>query len=140
MSSKSRDIRLQGLILGGVAIPLGGEGISVRIDPGTIGEVVRGNATSIKTMPGERPGTLAVSVYGEDAAAPILRGIAEARRIPGATALPWPGSYINGSNGEAATWQDAHLTVAPPIVGGSGTEIGTYTFELIGLVITQAAA
>lgn len=137
MASKNRDVRAQALTIGTDIIPIGGEGISVRLSHGTLGEVVRGVATSIKTQPGELDGVLTVSVYPEDAASPILRRIVAARRVAGAASVPLPGTFINTLNGETVTWNDSHVTEAGDVVGGTDTEIVTYTFALIGLTTTQ---
>jgi hypothetical protein len=137
MASKNRDIRTQALVLGGVGIPASGEGIAVRISHGEVGAMVRGNGVDVKTQPGQPLGTLTISVYPEDTAAPILRRLANSRRLPSAAAVPFPGSYVNGSNGETSTWADAHFTAVPDVIGGTTTEVQTYTLELSGLLTEQ---
>lgn len=138
MASKNRDFRVQGLVLGGFVIPLGGDGISVRIAHGTVGDVIRGNATSIKTQPGQIDGLLTISVYPEDAASPILRNLYNTKRIPGAASLPMPGSYTNTTLAQASSWSDSHFSEVGDVVGGTETEVVTYQVKLIGLVTVGA--
>lgn len=136
MASENRDVRLQALQLGNVSVPLSGEGVWARISHGPIGEVVRGNRTSIKTQPGEREGMLTVSCYPEDAASKILRNLANARSgVPGAAAVPLPGAAT--ASGHTSTWSDAHFTAVPDVVLGTTTEVLTFEVALIGLS-TQA--
>lgn len=140
MPGATRDKQLQSLILGGTVIPLGGDGISARISMGDVGATTRGVATSIKTRPGQREGLLTITVYAEDPAEPILRGIYNRSRIVGGTLPPLPGVATNTAGGQSAKWADAHFRTVPDMTLGTDVEVGTYEIDLIDAEIDSTGA
>lgn len=140
MSVKNRDIRTQSLNIGNTEIPLGGEaqGVAVRISHGTVGELVHGSKTDIKTQPGRRAGVLTISCYPEDACSAILRALEASRSAaPGAAAVPLHGTFVNASLGQTSTWEDAHFIETADVIGGTATEVLTYQLALSGLVTVE---
>jgi len=146
VATATRDIRLQALLLGTVVIPLGGDGVAARLSSGEVGSITRGISTSIKSTPGQREGTLTITVYPEDPAEPILRRIYNDRRAPAASSVPFPGSATvvlprgTGNTTQTAKWSDAHFTAVPDVVLGVGTETGTYELALVDYEVTSTAS
>jgi len=139
MSSANRDIRAQALNLGGINIPLGGDGVSALMSSGEVGSIVRGSAKSIKVTPVNKDGTLTITLYQEDDAEAVLRALYNQRRLPGGASLPFPGSAISTLTGHTAKWSDAHFTAVPDFGLGVDPGTGTYVLSLVDyevLVVT----
>lgn len=145
MASATRDIRTQSLTLDETDIPLGGDGISARLAYGPAGEITRGVSTSIKTRPNQREGVLSISVYPEDEAEPILRGLYNERRLPDQANL-FPGSAKvvlardGGSVTQIAKWADAHFVAVADMTLGQTSEVATYELALVDLEIESLAS
>lgn len=134
MGTGVQDVRLQSLFLGGVPIPLGGDGVSARIVFGTLGTVVRGVATSIKQVPNVPEAKLTVTVYPHDPGYAILKTQVAAQRLPGAGLVKSPGSALNTGTGDVVTWGDCQVATRGDVALGTAVETVSFEFDLIDVV------
>lgn len=134
MAIQNRDILLQGLVLGGFVVPLGGDGVSARIAFGAEREVARGVSTKVSQRIRKPEDILTISCYPEDPSHTVLVAIKRQQDATEAAGVraPLAGNGTNLNNSEKATWADAVLTQAGDFILGQNTEVVTWTFELDG--------
>lgn len=131
-----RDIGLQGIVIAGIPIKLGGDNVAARITHGDRASVVRGVSKAIFSRIRKPDSMLTITMYPEDFGNQQLRIFQQVRD---ALAIPTvaPGSGLNLLNGEKFVWDDSELITPADGILSQETETLAWIFAIDGFRATQ---
>lgn len=134
----TNSVSLSNLTIRGTVVPLGGEGVfaEAEIDPRATES--RGITQSTYNYDPNRTATIRVSVYANDAAAPVLQGLVNADDAAAGTLVD--SGSMTTSNGETLTWGDGKCTQEGAVRIEREAQIKVYEFRVSKVVSIHGAA
>jgi hypothetical protein len=131
----TRDIRTDGLVLGGTVIPLSGSAGGERARLVFAESAVRVDAItkSIYGTTVNQRATLTIAAYPEEEASTILWGLWRAQRASLGVLNDALSGSLNRGPDIVARWARGCITVAPPIVSEESSTVQTWTIEVDGV-------
>ena len=131
----TNNIQNSSLVLGGILIPLSGEGTFATFEPDprySHTPSLSGKSSDNKIR--AQTGVLTISCYAHDTANKLLRGLVTADdAIRGLGTLP--GAFVNPA-GEKVVWPRGKITQAAKVDASEEAQVLSYTVTCNGYIIT----